>query len=113
MGISKERKWDITPKKRGQKSYPPVIAFAAETKEILHSWFRCGRAYTSNGIVEFMKECMAYMKKVVRVIFRGRQWFFLGRVAGLPGVGISRIPYQGFVVDRKSTRLNSSHQKIS
>ena len=25
---------------KGQKSYHPVIAFVAETKEILHSWFR-------------------------------------------------------------------------
>lgn len=64
------------PKKRGQKSYHPVIAFVAETKEILHSWFRCGSAYTSNGVVEFMKECMAYMKKRVRVIFRGDSGFF-------------------------------------
>ena len=69
------------PRKKGQKSYHPVIAFVAETKEILHSWFRCGSAYTSNGIVEFMKECMVYMKKRVRVIFRG--------------VSISGIPYQG------------------
>src|SRR3972149_5078217 len=74
MGICKERKWGITHTRlvlmemgKGQKSYHPVIAFVAETKEILHSWFRCGSAYTSNGIVEFMKECMAYMKRRVRV----------------------------------------------
>jgi hypothetical protein len=64
------------PRKKWQKSYHPVIAFVAETKEILHSWFRCGSAYTSNGIVEFMKECMVYMKKRVRVIFRGDSGFF-------------------------------------
>ena len=68
------------PKKKGQKSYHPVIAFVAETKEILHSWFRCGSAYTSNGIVEFMKECMAYTKKRVRVIFRADSGFFSGEL---------------------------------
>ena len=61
----------FNPHKNGQRSYHPLIAFMAETKEILHSWFRCGSAYTGNGIVEFMKECMAYTKKRVRVIFRG------------------------------------------
>ncbi|GJQ23710.1 MAG: hypothetical protein HBSAPP01_15000 [Candidatus Brocadia sapporoensis] len=68
------------PHKRGQKSYHPLMAFIGETKEILHSWFRCGSAYTSNGVVEFMKECMAYMKKGVRVIFRGDSGFFTGEL---------------------------------
>ena len=68
------------PHKRGQKSYHPVIAFVAETKEILHSWFRCGSAYTGNGIVEFMKECMVYTKRRVRVIFRGDSGFFSGEL---------------------------------
>ena len=82
------------PHKKGQKAYHPVIAFVAETKEILHSWFRCGSAYTSNGIVGFMKECMAYTKRRVRVIVRGDSGFFRG-IAGLPGVSIRGIPYQG------------------
>ncbi|NUO10279.1 MAG: IS1380 family transposase [Candidatus Brocadia sp.] len=67
-------------RKKGQKSYRPLIAFVAETKEIWHSWFRCGSAYTSNGIVEFMKECMVYMKKRVRIIFRGDSGFFSGEL---------------------------------
>jgi len=67
-------------RKKGQKSYHPLIAFVSETKEILHSWFRCGSAYTSNGIVEFMKECMVYTKKRVRVIFRGDSGFFSGEL---------------------------------
>ena len=66
----------FNPHKKGQKSYHPVIAFVTETKEILHSWFRCGSAYTSNGVVEFLKECMAYTKKRVRVIVRGDSGFF-------------------------------------
>ncbi len=59
------------PKKKGQKAYQYLMAFVGETKEVLHSRFRCGSAYTGNGIVEFLKECMAYTKKRVRVIFRG------------------------------------------
>ncbi|OOP57401.1 MAG: hypothetical protein AYP45_03540 [Candidatus Brocadia carolinensis] len=68
------------PCKKGQKSYHPIIACVAETKEILHSWLRCGSAYTRNGVVEFMKECMAYTKKRVRVIVRGDSGFFSGEL---------------------------------
>jgi len=68
------------PKKKGQKAYQYLMAFVGETKEVLHSWFRCGSAYTSNGVVEFMKECMAYMKKGVRVVFRGDSGFFTGEL---------------------------------
>lgn len=68
------------PHKKGQRSYHPLMAFIAETKEVLHSWFRCGSAYTSNGVVGFMKECMAYMKKGVRVVFRGDSGFFAGEL---------------------------------
>ena len=39
------------PKKKGQKAYQYVMAFVGETKEVLHSWFRGGSAYTSNGVV--------------------------------------------------------------
>jgi len=49
------------PAKKGQKSYHPLMAFVSETKEVLHSWFRCGSAYSSNGVVAFMKECMAHI----------------------------------------------------
>jgi len=68
------------PKKKGQKAYQYFMAFVGETKEVLHSWFRGGSAYTSNGVVEFMKECMAYTKKRVRVIFRGDNGFFSGEL---------------------------------
>ena len=52
--------------------------FVLETKEVLHSWLRCGSVYTGNGVVKFMKEVMAHTKKGVRVIFRGDSGFFSG-----------------------------------
>ena len=47
----------FNPKKKGQRSYHPLMCFIAETRECLHNWFRSGSAYTSNGAVEFLKEC--------------------------------------------------------
>src|SRR5699024_1556033 len=37
-------------------SYHPLVAFEAATKEVLHSWWRTGTAYTGNGAAEFFTE---------------------------------------------------------
>src|SRR3972149_5194992 len=66
------------PRKKGQKSYHPVIAFVADTKELLHSWFRCGGGDRRNGVVKFMKECMVYMKRRGGGNFLGGGGVFFG-----------------------------------
>ncbi len=64
--------------KKGALSYHPLLAFCTETKEILQGWFRCGSAYTSNGIVGFMKHLVAHLPHRLRVIFRADSGFFSG-----------------------------------
>ena len=67
------------PKKRGQKSYHPLLCFIAETRECLHNWFRSGDAYSANGSVEFIKECFARIpKRVWKIIVRADSAFFNG-----------------------------------
>lgn len=67
------------PKKKGQKSYHPLLCFIAETRECLHNWFRAGSAYSANGCVEFMKECFARLpKRIWQVEVRGDSAFFDG-----------------------------------
>jgi hypothetical protein len=67
------------PKKRGQKSYHPLLCFIAETRECLHNWFRPGNTYSANGCVEFMKECFARLpKRIWHVEVRGDSAFFDG-----------------------------------
>jgi len=66
------------PHKKGQLAYHPLLAFCAETKEVLHSWYRCGSAYTSNGAVEFLKELMAGLRKGVKCLLRADSGFFDG-----------------------------------
>lgn len=67
------------PKKKGQKSYHPVLCFIAETRECLHNWFRTGSSYTSNGAVEFMKECFGRLpKRIWKVFVRADSGFFSG-----------------------------------
>jgi hypothetical protein len=71
------------PHKRGALSYHPLLAFSATTKEILQGWFRTGNAYTSNGILEFVKQLLESMPKHWRIIFRGDSGFFVGELLEL------------------------------
>ena len=66
------------PHKRGARSYHPLLAFCAETKEILQGWLRDGSAYTSNGVVEFMRQLLAQLPNRTRILFRGDSGFFVG-----------------------------------
>jgi len=67
------------PGKKGQKSYHPLFCFIDETRECLNSWFRCGSAYSANGICEFAKECFARLPKGVwKVFIRADSAFFNG-----------------------------------
>ncbi len=64
--------------KRGAPSYHPLLAFCTDTKEILQAWFRTGSAYTSNGVVEFMKQLLAQLPDHHRIVFRADSGFFVG-----------------------------------
>lgn len=69
------------PKKKGQKSYHPLLCFVAENRECLHNWFRSGDAYSANGCVEFIKECFARIpKRVWKIVVRADSAFFDGNL---------------------------------
>lgn len=66
-------------KKKGAKSYHPLLVFISEIKLLYHTWFRTGSAYTSNGIIEFMKEVHCSLpKSITEVFFRADSGFFNG-----------------------------------
>jgi len=66
-------------KKKGQKSYHPLLCFVAENRECLHNWFRSGDAHSANGSVEFIKECFARLpQRVWKIIVRADSAFFNG-----------------------------------
>jgi hypothetical protein len=74
----------FNPKKKGQKSYHPLLCFIAENRECFHSWFRTGGAYSANGCVDFMKECFAKLpKRVWKVFVRADSAFFNGNLLDL------------------------------
>jgi hypothetical protein len=71
------------PKKKGALSYHPQLAFLAGSKEILQAWFRTGSAYTSNGIVEFVKQLLAHLPNRMRIIVRADSGYFVGALLDL------------------------------
>ena len=74
----------FNPKKRGAKSYHPLLAFVSELKLVVNSWFRCGSAYTSNGIGEFIKQIKALLPSPIKqVFFRADSGFFNGALFAL------------------------------
>ena len=79
------------PHKRGAASYHPLLAFCAETKEILQGWLRDGSAYTSNGVVDphchedkIHAATSCSPSKSDSHSISWRQWFFCGGFAGFP-----------------------------
>ncbi len=68
------------PHKRGAALYHPLLAFCAETKEILQGWLRSGGVYTSNGVVDFVRQLLAHLPNRTRILFRGDSGFFVGKL---------------------------------
>ena len=67
-------------KNKGALSYHPLLAFGTHTKEILQGWFRTGSAYTSNGVVAFMKQLLAQLESDMKIVFRADSGFFNGKL---------------------------------
>lgn len=68
------------PHKRGAKSYHPLLLFLSDTKWVVNTWFRAGSAYTSNGIVDFLKQSSAYLSGTDTIFFRADSGFFSGEL---------------------------------
>lgn len=70
--------------KKGAKSYHPLLVFVSEMKLLYHTWFRTGSAYTSNGIVDFLKEVKNSLPETIeKVFFRADSGFFSGELFDL------------------------------
>jgi len=56
------------PYHKGANSYHPNIAFCAQTKQIIGSWFRTGSAYTSNGTDELINQITSNLPSSIKEI---------------------------------------------
>ena len=82
-GIPEGAAKGYNPKKKGALSYHPQLAFLAESKEIFQAWFRTGSAYTSNGVVDFVRQLLAHLPNRMRIIIRADSGYFVGALLDL------------------------------
>jgi len=71
------------PKKRGRRSYHPLLCFEAHLQEFWHGSLRPGDAASSTGVVPFLKLCIAKVPKPIarsRIRVRADSGFFGRRV---------------------------------
>ena len=68
-------------KKKGAKSYHPLLVFVSELRILYNTWFRAGAAHTANGITDFLKETRASLPKTIKnVFFRADSGYFGGQL---------------------------------
>ena len=71
------------PKKRGRRSYHPILCFEAHLQEFWHGSLRPGDASASTGIIGFLKTCLAKVPSGIamsRIRFRMDAGFYGRRV---------------------------------
>jgi Transposase DDE domain group 1 len=67
------------PKKRGRRSYHPILCFEAHLQEFWHGSLRPGNAVTTTGAGPFIKICLAKVPKTItrsRIRFRADSGLF-------------------------------------
>jgi Transposase DDE domain group 1 len=81
------------PRKHGRPWHHPLVAVLAEAHFLLHGWLRSGNCGTARGVVEFLKEALAWLpeKHALRVV-RADAGFFDQQLLGfLEQRGLSYI----------------------
>jgi hypothetical protein len=67
------------PRRRGQRSHHPLLAFAAECRMVVTAWLRPGNTADANNIENFFSEVLATLAPRHRVgLVRGDSGFCLG-----------------------------------
>jgi hypothetical protein len=83
------------PRKRGRRSYHPLLCFEAHRQEFWHGSLRPGDAASNTGVVPFLQRCLAKVPRHVarqRVRVRGDAGFYSGKlIAFLDEMGLGYV----------------------
>lgn len=94
-GKQENAKVGYNPKKRGRRSYHPIVCFEAHFQEFWHGSLRPGNAASSTGIIGFLKTCLAKVPSGIamsRIRFRMDSGFYSQLVASfLDGKGCGYV----------------------
>lgn len=73
------------PKKKGRRSYHPLLCFEAHRKEFWHGSLRPGDAAANTGVIAFLLRCLSKVPKDIprsRIRVRADSGFFSGKLIG-------------------------------
>ena len=96
------------PKKRGRRSYHPLLCFESGRKEFWHGSFRPGNAAANTGAVWFMERCLAKVPSTLarsRVRVRADSGFYDGNLLGMlenQGCGYAVVAKQYRTIRRRA-----------
>jgi hypothetical protein len=71
------------PKKKGRRSYHPLLCFESHHQEFWHGSLRPGDAASNTGVVPFLKRCLAKVPKEIarhRIRVRADAGYFSGKL---------------------------------
>ncbi|MEW6086680.1 MAG: IS1380 family transposase [Chloroflexota bacterium] len=96
------------PKKRGRRSYHPLLCFEANLHEFWHGSLRPGNTVAASGAVHFLRVCLAKIPPTVsrkRVRFRADAGFYGSRVIRFleaSGCGFVIVAHENAVIKRRA-----------
>jgi hypothetical protein len=105
------------PKKRGRRSYHPLLCFEATRQEFWHGSLRPGDAGSNSGVIFFLKRCLAKVPPTIarsRIRIRADAGYFSGKFVnflekqGLGYVIVAR-EYRGIKQHAQSARFRKLH----
>jgi hypothetical protein len=74
------------PKKRGRRSYHPLLCFESHGQEFWHGSFRPGHIAAKTGATHFLERCLAKVPSTLarsRIRVRADSGFFVGKLLGM------------------------------
>src|SRR5256885_2275595 len=79
------RRAGYNPKKKGRRSYHPLLCFEAHRQEFWHGSLRPGDSAANTGVVPFLQRCLAKVASPLarsRIRVRADAGFFSGKLIG-------------------------------
>ena len=96
------------PKKKGRRSYHPLLCFESHHQEFWHGSFRPGNASANTGVLPFMERCLAKVPSTLarsRIRLRADSGFYAGHLLGMlenKGCGYAVVTKQYATIRRRA-----------
>jgi hypothetical protein len=105
------------PKKKGRRSYHPLLCFEAHRQEFWHGSLRPGNTASNTGVVPFLRRCLAKVPSHIarsRIRVRADAGFFTGKLIGfLDQMGLGYVVIAKLYAGYRQRICGLKFQKLS